>query len=196
MPRIEYPGAIYHVSSRGRHRQPIFPADDDRLKFLELLGESVEKHNFLIHGYCLMANHYHLVLETPRANLSSGMQFLNGGYSRYFKKKYHNLASLFEGPYNAELIQTDSYLLETARYIVLNPVRAGMVRYPEEYIWSSYLATSGASGGPGWLFHDRILSFFEGDSTARRGAYIKFVFEGIRDARKMNFQEGLKPSDP
>jgi putative transposase len=185
-PRIEFAGAVYHVSSRGRNRQAIFLSDDDRRLFFDDLQSAVDKYGFIIHAYCLMGNHYHLLIETPTANLSAGMQFLNSRYTRSFKKKYGKIGSLFGGPYNAVLIDIESQLLETARYIVLNPVRAKLVRTPEEFTWSSYLATAGLEAGPQCLSTKRIL---EGLSAEGK-SYIKFVADGIV-TREMNMTSSL-----
>ena len=143
--RIEYPGAVYHVTSRGDERKAIFGDDCDRESFLNSLHKVVKRYNWLCHAYCLMGNHYHLIIETPDGNLSLGMRQLNGVYTQLFNKRHDRVGHLFQGRYKAILVQKDSHLQETCRYVVLNPVRAQMVEKPDQWIWSSYSATTGQS---------------------------------------------------
>lgn len=138
--RIEFAHGLYHVTSRGDGREDIFLEDADRELFLEVLSESVDRFNWVIHAYCLMDNHYHLLIETPDGNLSQGMRQLNGVYTQRFNRKHKRVGHVFQGRYKAIIVQKDSYLLELARYIVLNPVRAEMVRTAREWPWSSYRA--------------------------------------------------------
>ena len=135
--RIEYPGAVYHLTSRGNARDPIFLDDADRYLFLDLLGDLVDRYNWLCHGYCLMDNHYHLLVETIDANLSTGMRQLNGIYTQKFNRQHDRVGHLFQGRYKAIVVEKESYLLELCRYIVLNPVRAKIVNNPGKYRWSS-----------------------------------------------------------
>ena len=130
--RIEYPGAIYHITSRGNARERIFLEDADRLIFLEILGSVVKKYNWLCHAYCLMDNYYHALIETPDPNLSLGMRQLNGVYTQSFNRRQSRVGHVFQGRYKSILVQKDEHLLELCRYIVLNPVRAGMVNQPKE----------------------------------------------------------------
>src|SRR3990172_2619948 len=125
--RIEYNGAVYHVTSRGNERKNIFKDDEDRLLFLDTLKKVSEKYNWLCHAYCLMNNHYHLVIETPDGNLSRGMWQLNGVYTQRYNARHYSVGHIFQGRYKAILIQKDSHLLEVSRYVVLNPVRAKAV---------------------------------------------------------------------
>ncbi len=125
--RIEYPGALYHVTSRGNKRQDIFSNDNDRGIFLHVLSTLTETHNWICHAYCLMDNHYHLLIETVEANLSIGMRDLNGIYTQQYNKVHDSVGHLLQGRYHAYVIEKESYLLQVARYVVLNPVRAGMV---------------------------------------------------------------------
>ena len=141
--RIEYPGAVYHVTSRGNEKKPVFKDDADRENFLNTLQHVNNRYNWICHAYCLMTNHYHLLIETPDGNLSLGMRQLNGVYTQLFNKWHGRTGHLFQGRYKAILIQKDSHLLEVCRYVVLNPVRAKMIEKPEEWKWSSYLATAG-----------------------------------------------------
>lgn len=144
--RLEYPGALYHVTSRGNARARIYADDADRRNFLELLGAVCDRHRWRVHAYCLMGNHYHLVIETPEPTLSKGMRHLNGVYTQAFNRRHRKVGHLFQGRYTAILVDKDKYLLELARYVVLNPVRAGMVKSAGQWPWSSYRALIGKSG--------------------------------------------------
>jgi putative transposase len=180
--RIEYPGAVYHVTARGNGRQRIYGDDADFRSFLELMGKLTERYNWLCHAYCLMSNHYHLLLETPDANLALCMRQLNGIYTQTFNRRHHKIGHLFQGRYKAILVDKDNYLLELCRYIVLNPVRAKMVDEPQSYVWSSYRATSGSGSGPGWLQTDWVLAQFHRHRDKAQSLYRKFVKEGIGEA--------------
>ena len=146
--RIEYPGAVYHVTSRGDARRPIFCDDKDRLLFLEVLASIVSRFHWLCHAYCLMNNHYHLIVETPEGNLSRGMRQLNGVYTQRFNRRHRKPGHVFQGRYKAIVVEKESYLLELCRYVVLNPVRAKAVETPEAWNWSSYRATAGSTDIP------------------------------------------------
>jgi REP element-mobilizing transposase RayT len=149
--RIEYPCAYYHVTSRGNERNNIFKNQRDRVKFLSYLESSVIRYGAVIHTYCLMHNHYHLLLETPLGNLSQIMQHVNGAYTNYFNTKHKRSGHLFQGRFNAILIEADAYLRELSRYIHLNPVRAGIITRPEDYRWSSYADYIDARKKSEWL---------------------------------------------
>ena len=177
--RIEYPGAIYHVTSRGNARQSIFIDDVDRQVFLEVLGNVVEKYNWLCHAFCLLDNHYHILVETQDPNLSLGMRQLNGVYTQKVNIRHHRVGHLFQGRYKAILVEKSEYLLELCRYIVLNPVRAGMVREPKQWQWSSYPATAYAAIIPNFLTVDWILGQFAKNSNEARKIYRKFVADGL-----------------
>jgi len=155
--RIEYPGAVYHVTSRGNEKKPVFKDDTDRLTFLNTLQHVNKRYNWICHAYCLMTNHYHLLIETPDGNLSIGMRQVNSVYTQLFNKRHGRAGHLFQGRYKAILIQKDSHLLEVCRYVVLNPVRARMAEKPEEYRWSSYLATAGKAQPHPCLTSDWVL---------------------------------------
>jgi len=177
--RIELPGAVYHITSRGNAKGEIFAEDQDREKFLDILGSVVKKHRWLCHAYCLMGNHYHLLIETPEGNLSRGMRQLNGIYTQAFNRSHKRPGHLFQGRYKAILVEKDSYLLALCRYIVLNPVAAHLVPAPNDWPWSSYLATAGLGAVPDLLATDWILSQF---SSLRRKAcrlYSEFVYQGL-----------------
>ena len=156
--RIEYSGAFYHVTSRGNERKTIFSDAWDLEKFLSFLESAVERHGALVHAYSLMGNHYHLLLETPNANLSRIMRDINSSYSTYFNVKWKRTGHLFQGRYKAILVESDAYAAELSRYIHLNPVRAKMCEAPEEYPWMSYkFYTEGNE--PSWLTTGFILGY-------------------------------------
>src|SRR4030042_1116006 len=176
--RIEYDGAVYHVTSRGNARKRIYKDDVDRLSFLDILAEVNRKYNWLCHAYCLMDNHYHLWVETPDGNLSKGMRQLNGVYTQRFNRKRKRVGHVFQGRYKAVIVQKDSYLLELARYIVLNPVRAEMVRSARDWPGSSSRATADLAPGPEWLTTTSILSAFGQRRAQAMTAYRDFVAAG------------------
>ncbi len=177
--RIEYAGAIYHVTSRGNARNKIFRDDQDREIFLFILGTIVKRYNWLCHAYCLMDNHYHLMIETPDANLSIGMRHLNGVYTQKYNRRHHKPGHIFQGRFKAILVQKETYLLELCRYVVMNPVRAGVVEKPESWRWSSYQNTAGLRKGPDDLTSDWILGLFSRKKGVAQKEYRAFVREGI-----------------
>jgi len=176
--RLELSGAVYHVTSRGDGREDIYLSDDDRIAWLETLSQVCERFNWVCHAYCQMGNHYHLVIETPDANLSKGMRQLNGVYTQRFNRSHHRVGHVFQGRFKAILVEKDSYLLELARYVVLNPLRAKMVRKLEQWQWSSYLATCGQAPKPEWLQCNFILTQFSVRRASAISKYITFVDEG------------------
>ena len=177
--RIHYEGAVYHVTNRGNERRKIFWDDTDRGLFLQILSETIEHHNLHCHAWVLMDNHYHLLVETPIANLSSAMKHLNGIYTQKFNRRHHRVGHLFQGRYKAIHVDKDSYLMELCRYVVLNPVRAKLVEHPREWKWSSYRATAGIEGKPKWLETSWLLGSFGRRLKEASKAYKKFVEEGI-----------------
>lgn len=177
--RIEYPGAVYHVTSRGNAGQKIFRSDKDREYILELLAHLVERFRWSCHAYCLMDNHYHLVIETSEANLSRGMRQLNGAYTQRYNWKYRRSGHVFQGRYKAILVDKESYLLELCRYVVLNPMRAHLVEKPEDWKWSSYLFTAGLKKSPEFLTTDWVLGQFSPRKKMAQNLYRLFVVEGI-----------------
>lgn len=182
--RIEFIGGLYHVTARGDGREDIYLSDADRRLFLAVLSDVVDRFNWTIHAYCLMSNHYHLLVETPDANLSKGMRQLNGVYTQAFNKTHHRVGHVFQGRYKAIMVEKEAYLLELARYVVLNPVRAGMVRTPGDWQWSSYRATIGDECTPDWLATQWVLSGFGETMPEAVAAYSRFVAEGHRQATK------------
>jgi len=155
--RIEFKGAVYHITSRGNARQAIFLDEKDFFVFLNLLYRVVKRYHFILHTYCLMNNHYHLLIETPYDNLSKGMRQLNGLYTQQFNQRHKRVGHLLQSRYQAILVDKDNYLLELYRYMVLNPVRVKIVKDPKDWRWSTYRSTTGHKGIP-CLTTDWILS--------------------------------------
>ncbi len=176
--RLEFPGALYHITSRGDRREDIYDNDEDRKIFLALLTDVCQTHNWVCHAYCLMGNHYHLLIETPDGNLAKGMRQLNGVYTQTYNRVHDRAGHVFQGRYKAILVEKDNYLLELARYIVLNPVRAGMVRSAKDWPWSSYRATAGQSRGILCLNVEWLLSVFAKRKSTAVERYKKYVQEG------------------
>jgi putative transposase len=177
--RIEFPGAVYHVTSRGNARNKIFSDDQDREIFLSVLGSVVIRYNWLCHAFCLMDNHYHLMIETPDANLSIGMRQMNGMYTQKYNRRHNRPGHIFQGRFKAILVQKDSYLSELCRYVVLNPVRAKLVKEPGAWKWSSYQPTAGLVKKPDYLTTDWILGLFHSKRIVAQKQYRTFVGEGI-----------------
>ena len=177
--RIEYPGAVYHVTSRGNEKKPVFKIDQDRDNFLHILQHVNKRYNWICHAYCLMSNHYHLLIETPDGNLASGMRQLNGVYTQLFNRLHGRIGHLFQGRYKAILIQKDSHLLEVCRYVVLNPIRTKMGETPDSWKWSSYLATAGRTRPHLCLTTDWVLGRFSRKRGKAEKEYRQFVKLGI-----------------
>jgi len=167
------------VTSRGNAREDIFMLDADRELFLDTLEHAVRRFGLVCHAYCLMGNHYHVVLETPQANLSSAMRFLNSVYAQSFNRRHNRVGHLVQGRFKGILIERDPHLLEVARYIVLNPVRAGLVRHPSAWRWSSYNATAGLARIPPFLTVTWILEQFGSVLEGARERYRLFVGDGF-----------------
>lgn len=176
--RIEFPGAVYHITARGNARQKIYLDDADREAFLDILAQVVERFHWICHAYCLMDNHYHLLVETPEPTLSRGMRQLNGVYTQRFNRRHGRCGHLFGGRFKAILVEREAYLLELCRYVVLNPVRAGLARAAKDWRWSSYRATAGLAEAPPFLTTDWILAQFSGRRSEAQRRYRRFVAEG------------------
>lgn len=166
---IEFAGALYRLTSRGDRREDIYLDDADREEFLQIFAEVCERFGWACHAYCLMTNHYHLVIETREGTSSRGMRQLNGVYTQRFNQRHRRVGHVFQGRYKAILVQKEAYLLELARYVVLNPVRAGMARAAREWPWSSYRATAGEVEVPCWLSADWLLSLPWARAVGRPG---------------------------
>ncbi len=178
--RLEFAGALYHVSARGARREPIYQDDEDRIAFLDLFGAVIEDFNWVAHAYCLTDRHFHLLVETPDANLGKGMRQLNGMYTQWSNRRHRRAGPLLQGRYKAILVDKDSYLLELCRYIVLNPVRARLVKSANQWRWSSYRATVGKQDAPSWLSTDAVLEQFARSRSLARQRYAQFVAEGVK----------------
>ncbi len=178
--RTEFPGALYHIYSRGNNKKTIFLEDVDRYKFLSMLNKALKEYNHLCYGYCIMGTHFHLMLETPDGNISRGMHLLHSTYAQYFNRKHDCIGHVFQGRFHSILVQRESYLLELCRYIVLNPVRAGLVKHPGEYKWSSFNEMTGTIKQEHRIITTKwILSHFGTETNKARKNYIDFVLDGI-----------------
>lgn len=178
--RIEYPGALYHLTSRGDRQEDIFLDNADREEFLSVLGSVVERFGWRLYAYCLMDNHYHLMVETPKGNLSKGMRQLNGVYTQRVNRRHARVGHVFQGRFKAIVVDRQNYLLELSRYVVLNPVRAKVVKDPGRYRWSSYRATVGEVTPPPFLDTAALLFQFAATAPAAQRRYRAFVLEGLR----------------
>jgi len=176
--RLELAGALYHITSRGNERKPIYLDESDFEGFLTILGDVCERYNWVIHSFCLMTNHYHILVETPDANLSKGMRQLNGVYTQWFNRKHRRVGHLFQGRYKAILVDKDAYLLELNRYIVLNPIRAKMVDSLSDWPWSSWNYVMGQEPIPQWLAVDKMLLQFAKYKTIAKRKFAQFVEQG------------------
>ncbi len=180
--RIEYPGALTHVKSFCNPGSRIFLEQANHQMFVELLDELLVQHEIDCYAYCLMNDHYHLLLETATTNLSKMMRSLNGRYTQYFNREYHQSGAIFRGRFKSIVIQKERYLREMSRHIVLNPLRADLVDYPEDYLWSSYRATAGLDQAPSWLVVDKLLSSFDNNPQTALKQYKNYVKQGIGSA--------------
>jgi putative transposase len=195
--RIEYPGAWYHVMNRGRRGEEIFTTDEDRSIFVDLLKESVEQWNVKIAAYCLLSNHYHLLIQTPDANISRCMRHVNGVYTQRFNREHTSDGQLFRGRYKAILIDADSYLLGVLRYIHRNPLRAGLVEDLDTYHWSSHQGYVTGTKEWDWLYTDMVFSLLTDDHSRQREVYRRYMSEDdsaemcrLYDGRKCPFVVG------
>jgi len=173
--RIEYPGAVYHITTRGNADQTIFLDDQDRRMFLETYAEVSARTQWRCHAYCLLDDHYHLVIETPKPNLSKGMRQLNGVYTQRFNQRHDRGGHLFQGRYKAVLVERSRYMQDVCRHVVRNPVHVGLVRKPSAWKWSSYRTTAGIEESPDWLDTEGLLSQFGRQRKRAQQAYEKFV---------------------
>jgi REP element-mobilizing transposase RayT len=176
--RLEFAGAIWHVTSRGNERRDIIRDDHDCHRFLEILARVVAERRWLLHAWVLMPNHYHVLIETPEIGLSRGVKALNEEYALWFNKRHERVGHLFQGRFKGILVERETHLFELVRYIVLNPVRAGIVRYAGDYKWSNYRATAGLRPAPQWLETDWTLQQFAGGPIDVHEAYRRFVASG------------------
>lgn len=176
--RLEFPGALYHLTARGNAREAIYRDDVDRKLFLALLGREIEQQGWQCYAYCLMDNHYHLLIETPELNLSRGMRRLNQVYTQAYNRRHGRVGHVLQGRFKSIVVDKDPYLLELSRYIVFNPVRAGMTTSVRAWPWSSYRATAGLVSPPAWLQVTAVLQLFDSNVSEAQRAYRKFVADG------------------
>lgn len=179
--RLPLAGGIYHVIARGNDRRQVFSDRNDRELFFSVLAHAVDRYGWLCHSYCLMGNHYHLLLETPKPNLSLGMRQLNGLYARRFNLRHARCGHVFQARFRSILVQRDSHLLRTARYIVLNPVRAAICAHPGKWPWSSYRALAGFAAAEPFLCTDVVLGYFASTRGAAGARYARYVADGLGD---------------
>jgi REP element-mobilizing transposase RayT len=177
--RIEFPDGYYHVTSRGNQRAKTFLNDADRREWLAIVHQVAERFHWRVYAYCQMGNHYHLLVRTPEPNLARCMRHLNGIYTQRFNRQHHRCGHLLQGRYHAVIVDDQSYLLEVIRYVLLNPVRAGMVSIAADWPWSSYLSTTGESATPSWLAASDVLTYFSNDTRKALSAFRAFVHAGI-----------------
>ncbi len=182
--RLEFPGSLWHVTVRGNERKKIFTEDADRRRFVALLGRCVDRFDWILTAYVLMPNHFHLVIQLTKETLSRGMHWLNSNYARFFNVRYERVGHLFQGRFKGFLIDKQTYYLEVLRYVVLNPVRAGLVKRPEEYAWSSHRAMIGEVVAPNWLAVDDVLAQFGPARDIACARYRRFIDDGVGIERK------------
>jgi putative transposase len=181
------------VTSRGTEGRDVFLDDLDRRHFLSVLADVVQDLSWACGAYCLMTNHFHLLIQTPNADLAVGMHRLNSAHANYFNRRHDHVGHLFQSRYAAEVVGRESHLLESCRYIVLNPVRAGLSRQPGRWRWSSYRATAGYVRPPDFLAADWVLGQFGNAPRQAALRYVEFVADGIVDAARRATSRGLAP---
>ena len=180
--RIQFPGALYHVTARGNERKAIVRDDKDRRSFRAHLGRGVSRFDWRLRAWCLMTTHYHLVVETPKPNLARGLQWLNSAYAQWFNRRHVRYGHLFGGRYAAVLVEEERHALEACRYVVLNPVRAGICADPADWPWSSYRASAGLEPPPPFLSLDWLEAEFGPDRRQAQARYRAFVADRIGTA--------------
>lgn len=192
--RIQYPGAIYHVMNRGLSRQKIFLSQKHYSYFLGLLKDSVEQWEINIHAVSLMPNHYHLLIETPHANISRAMRHINGVYTQKFNLIKNKDGPLFRGRYKSILVQENAYLVELLRYIHLNPVEARIVKSPQDHQWTSHRAYLMDDKNWNWLTTDLLLSYFGKRLNRARRKLHEFVIQGVPQGLQKNLEGSKWPT--
>ncbi len=162
-PRIQFPGAVYHVMARGNRKTMIVDDDDDRRAFMNTFSQAAGNHEVRVYSCCLMGTHYHALVDTPRGNLSEFMRTTNGEYSKAFNRRHARVGHTFEQRFESVLVQREKYLRRVARYIALNPVKACLCRDPSDWPWSTHRATAGLEDAPAWLHLDWLRWAFRAD---------------------------------
>jgi putative transposase len=188
--RIEFAGALYHVTARGNERKPIVRADFDREEWVATLAHVCDRFAWRCLAWCLMDNHFHLVLETPKANLARGMRQLNGRYAQRFNRRHRRVGHLFQGRYKALLVERGPHLLEACRYTVLNPERTRTPRRHDTWRWSSYRASAGLEPAPAWLELDQLLGQFAAERSVAQRRYRAFIRAGLQSDNSPRSVEG------
>ncbi|MCU1347736.1 MAG: hypothetical protein JWO56_766 [Acidobacteria bacterium] len=183
--RLEFPDALYHVTSRGNEQRPIVKSDRDRKAFLGFLEKAAVRFRWSVTAYVLMTNHFHLVVQTPEANLSRGMHWLNGSYAAWFNRVHERSGHLYQGRFGAQLIEKETHLMEVLRYVALNPLRANMVQRLEKYRWSSYRATAGFDPAPKWLDVGSALAMFHAEREPAQAYYREFVLSKVESTERL-----------
>jgi REP element-mobilizing transposase RayT len=178
-PRPQIPGGIYHVGTRGIRRQPIYHDFLDFQSFLDLLAEASNRCGWRINGYCLMTNHYHLIVETPEPNISVGMHYVNNVHAKQFNRRYGFEGHLFDRRFFSELVTSDAQLVTTHRYVVLNPIRARMCTDPAQWPWSSYRASVGLETPADFLHLDHLETYFGRAGTDSQTRFRAFIAEAV-----------------
>ena len=191
--RIQYPNAWYHVMNRGRSRTKIFHSPEDYLAFIEILREASFQWKVKIAAYCLMSNHYHLLLQTPGANLSRCMRHINGIYTQYYNRTHKSDGPLFRGRYKSIIVDQDRYLLELVQYIHRNPLRAGLVKRLEDYRWTSHKAYISESNQWNWLHKEFVLSMLEENTNKRHQSYLEFIKQAESETLKTIYEKSNLP---
>jgi putative transposase len=194
-PRLQAADVLYHVTTRGVEKRDIFLGTRCYLSFLAIVDETVLRFGWICHAYCLMRNHYHLVVETPRANISLGMQYLNSEYATWFNIGHEREGALYERRFREVVVEREEHLLELSRYVVLNPVRNGWKRHPEDWVWSSYNATVGLLLCPRFLTVEPTLNLFGGRGIGA-GRFAEFVAKGILGSNSDMSVPDMSGSDP
>jgi REP element-mobilizing transposase RayT len=182
--RLQLSGATYHVTARGNRRERIFLDDRDYARLLEYLAVVVGRFRWRCHAYCLMPNHFHLVIQTADANISEGMQRLNGAYAQWFNRRHGLTGHVFQGRFHDVIVQSDLHLLELCRYLPLNPVRARLCRHPNDWPWSSYRAASSSEPPPSFLTVSWLLGWFGTEPDRAREVFRSFVADAMPNARR------------
>ena len=193
-PRLEIitPGGLYHVVCRGNNQRRIFRSPRDYKKFLKILRETKKKYPFYLYSYNLLPNHYHFEIETIDVSISKIMHQINNTYAKYFRKRYGGSGHLFQGRFYSSLIDKDSYFWEVGCYIDLNAVRAGLVKAPEDYRWSSYSIYYQKNCNDALIDRDRFLAYVGENLEAARLTYLKFVEERLKLKKEPHFSIGSK----
>jgi putative transposase len=177
--RTQIPGGLYHLTSRGNDRAPLYHDEPDYVAFERTFAKVCDRYEWECHAYCVMPNHYHLIVETPEANLAAGMHVLNLSYARWFNWRHGCTGHVFQGPYRDALITEEPHLLECYRYVALNPVRARLCADPADWPWASYRATAGVEPAPPFLQVERVRGFFSWSKSDGTAEFEQFVRAGL-----------------